>query len=42
MQTLNAGYRGLSCLIDVNWDRILYFFMIVAALWLGSLIGTVL
>ncbi len=41
MDTIHNGYRGLSLLWTLNWDRILYVFTIVAALlagaWLGSL-----
>lgn len=40
MQTLNAGYRGISLLIDINWDRLLYAAMIIAALWGGAEAGT--
>lgn len=40
MQTLTAGYKGLSFLINLNWDRILYFFTIVFALWFGAFLGT--
>ncbi len=40
MQTLNQGYRGLSFLIGLNWDRILYGCTIVAALWFGAFVGT--
>lgn len=40
MQTITAGYQGLSFLINLNWDRILYFVMIVAALWFGSFVGS--
>ena len=38
MQTINAGYRSLSVLINVNWDRIMYVGAIGAALWVGSVI----
>ncbi|MEP4195871.1 MAG: hypothetical protein ABJL99_09575 [Aliishimia sp.] len=41
MQTLNDGYRGLSLVMMLNWDRFLYFATILLALmcgaWLGSL-----
>ncbi|WP_255765935.1 hypothetical protein [Nereida sp. MMG025] len=40
MQTLNAGYRGLSLIMDLNWDRALYVATIAGALWVGSFIGT--
>ena len=41
MQTLQRGYRGLSLLMMLNADRVLYTVTLVAALgagaWLGSL-----
>lgn len=40
MQTINAGYRGLSLLLNLNWDRILYLATIFGALGLGAFIGT--
>ncbi len=42
MHTLQAGYRGLSLLMDLNWDRILYVSILVGALMLGGWIGTLL
>lgn len=39
MQTLNNGYRGLTLLIGLNWDRILYLATIAGALWAGAMIG---
>jgi hypothetical protein len=40
MQTLENGYRGLSLLMELNWDRILYLMTILAALWIGAFIGS--
>jgi hypothetical protein len=40
MQTLTYGYRGMSLLFNLNWDRLLYAGTIVAALWAGSYLGT--
>lgn len=40
MQTLTAGYRGLSLLIDLNWDRLLYIGTIAGALLLGAWMGS--
>lgn len=40
MQTLAAGYHGMSLLIKINWDRLLYAGMIVVALWAGAYLGT--
>ena len=39
MQTINAGYRSLSYLVNLNWDRLMYGAAITAALWLGSVLG---
>ena len=41
MQTLNEGYRGVSLLIGLNWDRLLYVATIAGALWAGAFIGSV-
>jgi hypothetical protein len=42
MQAVQKGYDGLSLLMELNWDRILYVSTIVFALaagaWLGSFI----
>jgi len=40
MQTISRGYRGLSVLIDLNWDRALYLCTIIFALCAGAFIGT--
>lgn len=40
MQTLTAGYRGVSLLVNLNWDRMLYLVTIAAALGLGAFIGS--
>lgn len=41
MQTIKTSYRGLSLLVDLNWDRALYLGTLAVALaagaWLGSL-----
>ncbi len=41
MQTIKKSYRGLSLLVDLNWDRVLYLGTLAVALaagaWLGSL-----
>ena len=34
--------RGLGLLVRINWDRLLYGAAIVAALWLGSVVGRIL
>ncbi len=40
MQTLESGYRGVSLLLDLNWDRILYPAAILLALMLGAFLGS--
>ena len=41
MQTISNGYRGLSLLMDLNWDLALYLctiaFALAAGAWIGSL-----
>ena len=43
MQTIQTGYRGLSLLMILNWDRALYAgtlalaLALVAGAWLSSL-----
>ncbi len=39
MQTLTNGYQGLSLLIGLNWDRLIYVATLAGALWAGALIG---
>ncbi|KIN65196.1 hypothetical protein Z946_4096 [Sulfitobacter noctilucicola] len=40
MQTIQTSYRGLSLLLDLNWDRALYIATIALALAAGAFIGT--
>ena len=40
MATLQAGYRGVSLLVDLNWDRLLYVATIAVALLLGAYVGS--
>ncbi len=40
MQTLTNGYRGLSLLMYLNWDLVLYVCTIAVALAAGAFIGT--
>lgn len=42
MDTIATGYRGVSLLMRINWDRLLYAATIVVALWAGAFIGTFL
>lgn len=41
MQAMQNGYRGLSLLMDLNWDRVLFIGTLSIALcagaWLASL-----
>ena len=42
MDTIRTGYRGLSLLIDLNWDRFMsvgaLIFGLIAGAWLISII----
>ncbi|MDA9207652.1 hypothetical protein N9O61_02070 [Octadecabacter sp.] len=40
MQTLTAGYHGVSLLVNLNWDRLLYLATIAFALGLGTWVGS--
>ena len=40
MHTIESSYRGLSLLVDLNWDRLLYLATIAAALGAGAYIGS--
>lgn len=40
MEMIQNSYRGLSLLIDINWDRLLYLATIVGALWGGAFLGS--
>lgn len=40
MQQIVTGYRGLSLLVNVNQDRILYLATIAVALAAGAFIGS--
>ncbi len=40
MQTIQNSYRGLSLLVDINWDRLLYITMIATALFAGAFFGS--
>ncbi|MHC0052944.1 hypothetical protein [Actibacterium sp. D379-3] len=42
MQTLASGYRGLSTLVNLNWDRLFYFAAIFGALMAGAFVGSLL
>jgi hypothetical protein len=40
MQTITRGCRGLSVLMDLNWDRALYLCTIAFALCAGTFLGS--
>ncbi len=40
MQAIESGYRGLTLLVDLNWDRLLYLATIATALGAGAFIGS--
>lgn len=40
MQHIQQGYRSLSLLMQINWDRLLYIGTIGIALGAGAWIGT--
>jgi hypothetical protein len=44
MQAIQNGYRGVSLLMDLNWDRAFFIGAITVALgagaWIGSLLGS--
>lgn len=40
MQLIERGYRGLSLLFNLNWDRIVYLATILVALMLGGFVGS--
>lgn len=42
MQTIQDGYRSFGLLISINWDRLLYVFAIIAALFLGAFLGSLM
>lgn len=42
MHTITQGYRGLSFLVNLNWDRLLYIATVFAALMMGAFLGSLL
>ncbi|WP_425046553.1 hypothetical protein [Primorskyibacter sp. S87] len=40
MQTLQQSYRGLSLVLELNWDRLLSLAAIFGALALGAWLGS--
>lgn len=41
MQHIVSGYRGLSLIFNLNWDRIVYLATILLALMLGAFVGSI-
>lgn len=39
MQTIQNTYRGLSLIMELNWDRVLYIATIAVALAAGAFVG---
>jgi hypothetical protein len=42
MQQLESGYRGLSLVMNLNWDRLFFFGTIIVGLLAGAFLGTTL
>jgi hypothetical protein len=40
MQHIQQGYRSLTLLMEINWDRLLYIGTIGVALGAGAWLGT--
>ena len=40
MQAIQSSYRGLSLLMQLNWDRALYIATIAFALFAAAFIGS--
>ncbi len=40
MQTIQTGYRSLTLLFELNWDRLLYGGTIAVALLLGAYVDS--
>jgi len=40
MQAIQSSYRGLSLLMSLNWDRVLYCCTILFALAFGAWVGS--
>jgi len=42
MQTLSSGYKSLSLLVNLNWDRLFSMGTIVLGLLAGAFLGSVI
>ena len=40
MQQIVSGYRGLSLLFKLNWDRLIYLATLVVSLLAGAYVGS--
>ncbi len=40
MTAIQAGYRSMTLLVTINWDRLLYICTIVFALFFGAWLGS--
>lgn len=40
MHTIQQSYRGLSLVMELNWDRIIYLGTIALALGAGAYLGS--
>lgn len=40
MQHFMRGYRGMTVLMTLNWDRILFLVTLALALWAGAFISS--
>lgn len=40
MQHIMRGYRGMTVLMNLNWDRMLFLTALALALWAGAFIGS--
>ena len=41
MRTIEQGYRSVSLIVALGWDRVLFVSGLAAALWLGAQIGLI-
>jgi hypothetical protein len=39
MRTIARGYKGLTVLLNLNWDRIIYTGTLIVALYAGAYVG---
>lgn len=39
MHTLTQGYKGVSVLVSLNWDRVLFTGLLIGALYAGAYVA---